>query len=88
VVQRIEEPADVGIEHPVHPSRVETDRERIQRGMRAASRPEPVREPEEVRVVDRIQHLDDGALDNPVFQRGNPERLFLFEIRGILRCNT
>ena len=42
--------------------------------MRAALRPESVRESEKVRVVDRAQHRDDGALDDLVFQRGNAER--------------
>ena len=42
--------------------------------MRAAPRPESVREAEEVRLVDSVQYLDDGALDDLVLQRGNPER--------------
>jgi hypothetical protein len=74
VVQRIEEATDIGIQHPVHLLRVDATRERIQRVLRAATRPESVREAEEVRFVDGVQHLDDGALDNLVFQRGNAER--------------
>ena len=50
------------------------DVERIQRVMLAAPRPEPVREPEKVRLVDGVQHLDRRALDDLVFQRGNAER--------------
>ena len=42
--------------------------------MRAASGPEPIREAEEARLVDGVEHLDDGALDDLVLQRGNPER--------------
>jgi hypothetical protein len=42
--------------------------------MLAASWPESVREPEEVRFVDGVEHLDDGALDDLVLQRGNSER--------------
>ena len=42
--------------------------------MLAAPRPESVREAEEVRFVDGVQHLDRRALDDLVFQRGNPER--------------
>ena len=42
--------------------------------MRAAPRPEPVREPDEVRLVDRVQHLDHRPLDDLVLQRGDPER--------------
>ena len=42
--------------------------------MRAASRPEPVREAEKIRFVDGVEHLDGGALNDFVLQRGNPER--------------
>jgi len=42
--------------------------------VRAALWPEPIREPEKVRFVDGVEHLDDGALDNLVLQRGNSER--------------
>jgi len=35
---------------------------------------EPVREAEEVLLVDRVQHLDDRALDDLVLHRGDPER--------------
>jgi hypothetical protein len=33
-----------------------------------------MREPEEVGLVDSVQYLDDGALDNLVFHHGNTER--------------
>jgi len=42
--------------------------------MLATPWPEPVRETEKVRLVDGVEHLDDGSLDNLVFQRGDPER--------------
>src|SRR5213593_3965108 len=74
VVEGVEEPPDVGIEHPVHLLRRNPHRQRIQRLMRTAPRPEPVREPKEVDLVDRVQDRDDGALHELVFQRGNPER--------------
>src|SRR5438128_3297002 len=74
VLQRIEEAANVGIEHPVHFLRHDADRERIKRLMRAATRPEPIGETEEVLFVDRVQYLDDGTLDDLVLQRGNTER--------------
>ena len=48
--------------------------QRIQRIMRAASRPEPVREAEEVRFIDGVQHLDRRPLDDLVFQRGDAKR--------------
>ena len=74
VVEGVEEVPEVGIEHPVHLLRQEPDRERVQSLMRAALRSEAVREAEEVGVVDGVEHLDDGALDDLVFQRGNAER--------------
>ena len=42
--------------------------------MRAAPGPESVRKLQEVLFVDCIQHLDGGALDDFVFQRGNAKR--------------
>jgi site-specific DNA recombinase len=45
VAHRVEEPGDVGVQDPVHLTRLDPDRERIQRIVLAASRPEPVAEP-------------------------------------------
>ena len=42
--------------------------------MRGAPRPEPVGEPEEVRLVDSVQHLDHRPLEDLVLQRSDPER--------------
>ena len=42
--------------------------------MRAAPRPEPVGEAEEVGLVDGVQHLTRRALDDLVFQRGDAQR--------------
>jgi hypothetical protein len=71
---RVEEAADIGIEHPV---RVLAHDRRVQRRqslMRVPPRPEAVGEPEEVDLVDGAQHLGDGTLDNLVFQGGHAER--------------
>src|SRR6266849_4837669 len=40
----------------------------------SASRPDPVREPEEILLVDRVQHLDHRTLDDLVLQRCDAER--------------
>jgi len=53
---------------------VDSDTERIHRIMRAASRSEPVREPEEVFLVDRVQQRLHRPLDNLVLQGRNRER--------------
>jgi hypothetical protein len=42
--------------------------------MRLAPRPEPVAEAPEVHLVDGVQHLDDGPLDDLVLQRGDTQR--------------
>jgi hypothetical protein len=42
--------------------------------MLTAPGPKPIREAREVGLVDRVEHLDDRALDDLVFQRGDPER--------------
>ena len=54
--------------------RHDPDPERIQRIVLAAPRPEPVREAEEVLLVDRVEHLDHGPLDDLVLQRGDAQR--------------
>jgi hypothetical protein len=41
--------------------------------MRPAPWPEPVGETPEVRLVDGVEHPDDGPLDDLVFQRGDGE---------------
>ncbi len=44
-------------------------RQRVQRLMRVAPWPEPVGEAQEVRLVDGVEYLDDGPLDDLVLQR-------------------
>src|SRR5882762_4280841 len=70
----IEKVANIQIEHPVHFSRQQSPVERVQRWMLASPGSEPVREPEEVRFVDSVQHLDRCTLDDLVFQRRYSER--------------
>ena len=74
VIESVEEATDVGIEHPVHPSPVNSGGQGIECMMRTSPRSEPVGEAEEVDLVERIQDLDDGSLDDLVFQRGNAAR--------------
>jgi hypothetical protein len=42
--------------------------------VRAAPRSKPVGEADEVRLVDAVEHLDDGPLEDLVLQRGDTER--------------
>jgi len=74
VIKAGEEVAEVRVEHPVHLLLRDTDRQRIQRVVRAAPWPEPVGEAEKVLLVDGVEHLDDGPLDDLVLQRGDTER--------------
>src|SRR5208283_3474531 len=74
MLQRIEEATQIRIEHPVHFPRRDPDRQRIQRLVRITFRSEAVREAEEVLLVDCIQHLDNGALDDFILQHRHPQR--------------
>src|SRR5467141_960034 len=62
VTQVIEEAADVGIEHPVHPLPLDAHRQRVQRLMRAATGTEPVREALEVDPVGLFHPLQHAGL--------------------------
>src|SRR6185312_3021305 len=69
----VEEPGDVGIQYPVHPPLGDPDRKRVQRIVLTAPGTEPVAEPQEVALPDRIQHLRHGSLDDLVLQRRDAE---------------
>src|SRR6266508_1891883 len=74
MIKLAEEVADIRVEHPVHLLPRDPDRQRVQRIMRAASRPEPVGEAPEIRLVHSVEHLDDGPLNDLVLQRSDAER--------------
>ena len=74
LVEAPEEVADVSVEHEAHLLVRDRDRERIQRIMLRAPRPEPVREPEKVLLVYGVQHLDHRPLQDLVLQPGDTER--------------
>src|SRR5664279_2154871 len=74
MIQVGEELADIRVEHPVHLLPFDSDRERIQRLMRAATGSESVGEAGEVHLVDGVEHLDYGPLGDLVLQRGDAER--------------
>src|SRR5215471_12071507 len=72
----LQKSTDVEVEHPVHLFRQQSDIERIQRVVLAASGPEPVRKSEEVGFVDGVKHLDRGALDDFIFSAVTPSGRF------------
>src|SRR5208282_4885220 len=74
MAHRIEERLDIGVQYEVHFLAGDPDTERVKRIMRATSWPEPVREPEEVFLVDRVQHRDRRPLDDFVFESSDRER--------------
>ena len=74
VAHRVEERADVGVQDVVHLLALNPNHERIHRIMRAASGSESIREPEEVFLVDRVEHRGCRPLDDLVFKGRNRER--------------
>jgi hypothetical protein len=74
VVDGVEKATEIGVKHPVHLLRLDRGRERIQRMMLAAPRPKPIRESEEILLVDRVHHLDHRALDDLVLHRRDAKR--------------
>ena len=69
-----EERPDIGVEYEIHLLAADADDQRVQRIVLAALRSEAMREPEEIFLVDRAQHLCRRPLDDLVFQRGDRER--------------
>jgi len=74
VVNRVEKAADVGVEQPVHVLCHERRVQCRQGVMRAAARPKPIREAEEVNFVDGAEDLGDCSLNNLIFECGDTER--------------
>ena len=65
---------DVSVQYPVHLRALDPDNERIQRVVRAVPGSETVREPEEVFLLDPVEHRNSRPLDDLVLQGGNRER--------------
>jgi hypothetical protein len=61
---KIQELRNVGVQDPVHTPAHDANRERVQRIVLTAPRPEPVREPEEILLVDRVEQLDERPLSS------------------------
>lgn len=67
----VEERPDVGVQNVVHPPVGNSDHQRVQRIVLPTPRAEPVREPEEVLLVYRVQDFHRAPLDDFVFQGGD-----------------
>jgi hypothetical protein len=84
MADRVEKGPDVAIHDVVHLGPGNPECQRIQRLVLAASGPKPVRKPEEILLVDRIEYCDHGPLDNLVFQRCYPQRPISIPFRNEL----
>src|SRR5262245_33604088 len=70
----VEKGSNVRVKNEVHLLAGDSDAERIQSIVLATSRSECVTEPEELLLVDAVQHLDGRPLDHFVFQGGHRKR--------------
>src|SRR5262245_62384175 len=70
----VEKGSNVRVKNEVHLLAGDSDAERIQSIVLATSRSECVTEPEELFLVDAVQHLDGRPLDHFVFQGGHRKR--------------
>ena len=74
VIEMIEKPTNVCVQHIVHPLRLQRYRQRIQRLMLAAPRSEPIGESHKVFLINLVEDDRHGLLDQLVFQRRHAQR--------------
>src|SRR5215470_14142283 len=74
VAHVVEEPANVRVKHPVHSLSLDAHSQRIQRLMRAATGPEPIRKAFEVHLVNLVEYGHHGLLNDFVLQRRDAQR--------------
>jgi hypothetical protein len=74
VRQVVEKASNVRVEHPVHVLPLDSHCQRVQRLMRVATRPEPIREALEVHLINLIEDGHHGLLDDLVLQRRDAQR--------------
>jgi hypothetical protein len=64
----IEERSDIGVQYVVHLGAGDAHHQRVQRIVLAAPRSKSIREPEELLLVDRVQHRYRRPLDDFVLE--------------------
>src|SRR5438477_6334172 len=74
VTHVVEEATNVRIEHPVHSLPLDAHRQRVERLVRAATGPKPVREAFEVDLIDLVEDRHHSLLNDFVLQRRNAQR--------------
>jgi hypothetical protein len=72
LTHRIEKGSNVDVHNEVHRRLGNTDGESSQRIMLAAPGAKPIREPQKVFLVNRIEHLHHRTLDDLILQRRDP----------------
>ena len=70
----VKEATNVRIEHPVHSLPLNARRQRVQRLVRAATGPEPVRKALEVDLIDLVENRHHGLLNDFVLQCRDAQR--------------
>jgi hypothetical protein len=74
LADRIEEAPNVGVDDPAHLRAADPDHQRIQRIVLAAPGSEPVREPQEIFLINLAQYGGGCSLDDLVLERRHGER--------------
>jgi hypothetical protein len=82
VVDGVEEPTDVRVQHPVLRFATQSHHQGIKRLMEASPRPEPVEEAEEVGLIHSIEQLNDRAQKVFALHGGDAERAILADRIG------
>ena len=72
MTHRVEKASVIGVENPVHLPSLDAHHQRVQGIMLATLRSEPIRKPEEVFLVDRIEHRYHRPLEKFILQRRDP----------------
>ena len=70
----IEKGSDVRVKNEVHLLVGDPDRQSVQRIVLTALRPEAIAEPEELFLVNAVQHRNGRSLDDLVFERRHRQR--------------
>src|ERR1700676_2456929 len=74
MADRVKELRDIGVENPVHLASCHSDIESIQRLVLVAPGPEPIAEPQKLRLIDRRENGHHRPLDDLVLKGGDAER--------------
>src|ERR1700744_2701142 len=77
LVDRVKEASDVGIQDEIYFAARDSHHQRVERIVLTPSRPKTVAEPEEVFLINTVQHRQRCLLDNLIFQCSDRQRALL-----------